>query len=277
MGLFDFFKSTPSAPTHGMRYRSFGKTGIMVSEMGYGTVKLGRNTAVKYPSEYDLPTDEQVASLLNHLRSLGVNLLDTSPAYGKAEAMLGRNMGKRSDWVIASKAGEVFDGTESRYYFNTDFIKKSIERSLNKLQTDYLDIFMLHLNYIDEIPTLKDEKLWRMLDDLKSQGVIRATGASIYTVKGGKLALDRYDGAMVTYNPNHLGEEEVIRMAEKLNKGILIKKALGAGNLDEFGDNPLETCFKHVLKEKGVSSMLISSLTPANLTQDAEIIKNLSF
>jgi aryl-alcohol dehydrogenase-like predicted oxidoreductase len=276
MSFFSFgFKKKPLQSAHGMKYRLFGSTGIQVSELGYGCVKLGRNTQVKYPSSYDLPDAEYVTKLLDHLQSLGVNLLDTSPAYGKAEAMIGQAMKNRSDWIISTKAGEVFDGTTSRYYFTPDFIKHSVERSLNKLRTDYIDIFMLHLEYQSELTVLQDDKIARVLDDLKSQGIVRATGASIYTVKGGKMALERYDGAMVTSNPNHTGEDEVIAMAEKLQKGILIKKCLGSGNLEEFGENPLQKCFSHVLNQKGTSSAVVASLTLENLTEDAEIIKNL--
>lgn len=275
MGFFNFGSKKDEAAKPNMKYRDFGSTGIKVSELGYGCVKLGRNTQVKYPTGYDLPDDEYVEKLLNHLQKLGVNLLDTSPAYGVAEAMLGKHMKNRADWVIATKAGEVFDGTSSRYYFTPDFLKKSVERSLTKLRTDYLDIFMLHLNYTDELQVLRDDKVLRVMDDLKSEGIVKATGASIYTVKGGELALEYLDGAMVTSNPNHTGEDEVIKLAEELNKGILIKKCLGSGNLADFGETPLHKCFGHVLNQKGVSSVPIASLTLENIAENAEIIYNL--
>ena len=136
---------------------------------------------------------------------------------------------------------------------------------------------MLHLGYPSETQILQDDKVLRVMDDLKSEGIIKATGASIYTVKGGELALKYYDSAMVTTNPNHTGEDEVISLAAELNKGILIKKSLGSGNLEDFGENPLHNCFNHVFKQKGVSSAVIASLTLENITENAGIIKNLSF
>ena len=255
-----------------MKYRSYGSTGIKVSELGYGTVKIGRNTKVKYPKQYDLPNKEQVTNILNNLQKLGINLLDTSPAYGTAEEMLGKTIKNRKDWIISTKVGEIFDGENSTYCFDTDFIRKSVEQSLTKLKTDYVDILMLHLDYPTEIETLQNDKVTRTIDDLKSEGLIKATGASIYTVKGGIIALNQFDGAMVSYSPLHLGEEEVIKQAEKTNKGILVKKGLECGNFSELGDTPIQACFKHIMKEKGVSSAVIASLNIDNIKTNAKII-----
>src|SRR5437016_5443839 len=88
-----------------------GKTGTEVSIIGLGTVKFGRNQGVKYPKAFDLPTDDDIAKLLEQAKNLGVNLLDTAPAYGTSEVRLGhwlKHFGKRSEWVIVSKFGESF-------------------------------------------------------------------------------------------------------------------------------------------------------------------------
>ena len=63
-----------------MELRALGSTGIQVSPLGLGTVKLGRNQQVKYPRPFELPGDEEVLALLGLARELGVNLLDTAPA-----------------------------------------------------------------------------------------------------------------------------------------------------------------------------------------------------
>src|SRR3546814_18567918 len=78
-----------------------------VSLSGVGTVTVGRNGGVKYPRGFDLPDDGAVIALLEEARALGINLLDTAPAYGVSEQRLGALLpGARSDWVIVSKAGD---------------------------------------------------------------------------------------------------------------------------------------------------------------------------
>ena len=69
--------------------RMLGNTGIEVSIISLGTVKFGRNQGVKYPKLFNLPTDAEIAALLHDAKQLGINLLDTAPAYGKSEERLG--------------------------------------------------------------------------------------------------------------------------------------------------------------------------------------------
>ena len=66
--------------------RTLGRTDIAVSALGLGTVKLGRNRGVRYPQPFALPDDRAARALLDAARELGVNLLDTAPAYGASSA-----------------------------------------------------------------------------------------------------------------------------------------------------------------------------------------------
>ena len=68
-----------------MDKRKLGLTDIMVSPLGLGTVKFGRNEDVKYPRGFQIPEEKDLASLLSQAQALGVNLLDTAPAYGLSE------------------------------------------------------------------------------------------------------------------------------------------------------------------------------------------------
>ena len=67
-----------------MLKRALGSTGIDVSVLGLGTVKIGRNQQVKYPSGFELPDDQSVIELFELARSLGINFIDTAPAYGSS-------------------------------------------------------------------------------------------------------------------------------------------------------------------------------------------------
>jgi len=72
-----------------LELRSLGRSQLKLSQLGLGTVKLGRNTDVKYPAGFELPSDEAVVELLNEASRLGINVLDTAPAYGHSETRLG--------------------------------------------------------------------------------------------------------------------------------------------------------------------------------------------
>ena len=73
-----------------MPRRRLGRTGIEVGVLGLGTVKFGRDQGLKYPRGFTIPDDRAVRALLDLARDLGINLLDTAPAYGDSEARLGR-------------------------------------------------------------------------------------------------------------------------------------------------------------------------------------------
>ena len=120
--------------------RALGSTGLDVSVLGLGTVKIGRNQQVKYPSEFELPDDKSVVELFELAQSLGINFIDTAPAYGSSEQRLGKLLPDRHDWVIMTKVGEIFEGTESRFDFSFDYTIKSVEKSLKTLKRDVLDV-----------------------------------------------------------------------------------------------------------------------------------------
>ena len=93
-----------------MKYRNLGDTGMKVSPVGFGALKIGRNQKTKYPQPYDLPDDAEVEKLLNGIIDLGINYIDTAPAYGTSEALIGRYLSHRRDELILStKVGELFE------------------------------------------------------------------------------------------------------------------------------------------------------------------------
>src|SRR5690625_7513454 len=69
--------------------RPLGRTGLMVSPIGLGTVKLGRNQRLKHPQPFELPSRKEAEYLLDCAHDLGINFIDTAAAYGSSEARLG--------------------------------------------------------------------------------------------------------------------------------------------------------------------------------------------
>jgi aryl-alcohol dehydrogenase-like predicted oxidoreductase len=251
-----------------LQKRKLGQTGIEVSTVGLGTVKFGRNQGVKYPEAYDLPSDQQIQDLLVVARELGINLIDTAPAYGVSEERLGEVLqGTRSDWIISTKVGENFVNGESQFDFTEVGMQQSIMRSLKRLKTDYLDIVLVHSNGSDEA-LIQQDHVFELLAKLKQQGVIRAYGMSTKTIAGGKLAVDQSDLAMVSYNPNYTDERDVIAYAHAKQKGIFIKKALASGHVDQLVS--VADAMQFALGTPGVSSVIVGTTNPIHLRECAE-------
>jgi len=276
-----------------MNKKQLGQTGIEISPLGLGTVKFGRNVGVKYPAGFEIPDEAALANLLSIAKELGINLLDTAPSYGTSEERLGRLLkGQRNDWVIVGKAGEEFEGGqgtyESSYNFSPEHFEMSLERSLKRLQTDYLDVLLIHSDGAD-MNILGNEALIEKLFDFKQRGLVRAVGASTKTPEGGIMALELLDVVMATYNPAYTDEKPVLDYAAKNNKGALIKKALASGNLSSLRkqgsseqekdsrlrgkSSSLETiqsAMAFAFSHPGSSAAIIGTINPAHLKANAE-------
>jgi aryl-alcohol dehydrogenase-like predicted oxidoreductase len=253
--------------------RPLGSTGISVSPIGLGTVKFGRNRGLKYAEDFDLPDLAHLAKLLGVAADQGVNLLDTAPAYGLAEERLGELLaGQRAHWVIASKAGEEFTGGQSQFDFSPKAIRSSVERTLRRLRTDWIDLVSIHSDGIDETAAKFGPAL-DMLQDLKRDGLIRAVGYSGKTVAGGLMALDSVDAVMVTFNAADAAHRTVIEAAQARGKGVLIKKALASGSLTD-GPDAAAAAFRFIFAQPeisgGISSVLVGTLNPLHLKENVE-------
>jgi aryl-alcohol dehydrogenase-like predicted oxidoreductase len=257
-----------------MKKRMLGSTGIEVSPLGLGTVKFGRNQGVKYPSGFELPTDEELRDVLELCRELGINLLDTAPAYGLSEERMGNLLpGVRSEWVLVGKVGEEFVDGQSHYDFSAGNVRISLERSLKKLRTDYLDLLLIHSDGRD-VEILSDHDLLDVLEKVKQEGLIRAYGISSKTVEGTVLGLKKTDVVMLTYNPWMREEEENFDLAAQLKKGVLIKKALGSGWLVKGEEKrSAQECLSFCLQHPAVSSVVVGSINPRNIRDNVESLK----
>lgn len=245
--------------------RPLGRTGLNVSPLGLGTVKLGRNRGVKYPQGFELPDNRQAAELIALARDLGINLIDTAPAYGTSEQRLGELLaGQRRDWVICTKVGEEFDGEHSHFDFSAAHTRRSVERSLKRLQSDYLDLVLVHSDGRDS-DIVRREGALEELERLKQQGLIRAFGVSTKTLEGGRLAAELSDLVMVTYNAREREQEPVIDRCRELGKGVLLKKALASGHLCLDGADPVQAGMDFIFAHPGVSSAIIGTINPQHL------------
>jgi aryl-alcohol dehydrogenase-like predicted oxidoreductase len=253
-----------------MKPRALGSTGIDVSPLGLGTVKIGRNEQVKYPQGFAIPDDVRVVDLLSLAWELGINFIDTAPAYGSSEQRLGQLLPHRADWVIMTKVGEIFEQGQSRFDFSAQHTRKSVENSLKKLKREMIDIVLVHSDGHD-MAIINDGAALDELDRMKQQGLIRAYGMSTKTVEGGLRAVENSDVVMATYNLETDAELPVIERARQLNKGVVIKKGLQSGHADS-----VEDAFRHVLSLAGVSSMIVGTIDTGHLRANVDICERVT-
>ncbi len=247
------------------QHRLLGTTGLSISPLSLGTVKIGRNSGVKYPSGFQLPSDEEVVSLLAFAANLGINLIDTAPAYGESEARLGELLAaSRQDWVICTKAGEFYEDGSSRYDYSERAVIESIEASLKRLRTDYLDIVLVHSDG-DDINIVNNADVLGVLHDYKSQGVIGAVGFSPKTPEGAYAALPMSDVMMVTLNPEDRSHETFIADAARADCGVLLKKIFASGHYSDPG-----ACIEYVLGVSGVGSAVVGTINEGHLAANVE-------
>lgn len=157
-----------------MKYRSLGGTGLVVSEIGFGAWGIGGRTSGH--TSYGDTDDRTSLAALRRALDRGITFFDTSSAYGggHSEELIGQAFeGDRSRVVIATKAG--YDSWDRPPDFSPEAIVASVEGSLRRLRTDYIDLLQLH-NAPRE--ALEAGAALAALRDLQAAGKIRAWGMS---------------------------------------------------------------------------------------------------
>ncbi len=246
-------------------WRELGSTGIQVSPLGLGTVKIGRDQQVKYPTGFTIPDDQAVRELFDLASELGINTLDTAPAYGNSEERLGQLLPNRHDWVIVGKVGEIFENGESSFDFSADYTRASVERSLKRLRREVIDVVLVH-SHGDDMAIIENEAVCDTLLELQHEGKIAAVGMSTKTVEGGLWCVENMDVVMATYSSAYLDELPVLERAAELGKGVVIKKGLQSGHA---GD--IEQAFRFVLEQPAVHSVIVGTINPRHLRDNVAI------
>lgn len=181
-----------------MRYRPLGKTGISVSEIGFGSWGIGGLS--KGATSYGDTDDAQSLRAVARAVEIGISFFDTSDlyGYGHSEDLLGQAFsGIRQKMVIASKVG--FLEHLGPQDFSAGHIRRSLEGSLKRLKTDYLDLYQLHSPDILEME--KNPEALNTLRALKKEGKIRAYGVSVRAPGDGVAAVRLgFESVQVNFN-----------------------------------------------------------------------------
>ena len=253
-----------------MAPRQLGRTEIQISPIGFGAFKIGRNQKTKYGYAYDLPSDGEVEQLLHGILDLGINLIDTAPAYGVSENQIGRYLAdRRNEYTLSTKVGESFTAGLSHYDFSPRAIRESIERSLARLRTDRLDIVFVHSHGRD-LEVLEKTDVVETLIDLRSQGLVRAIGFSGKDPLAEQQCLGWANVLMVEYHPENNQHDDVISAAGKRSVGVIVKKGLASGTLEPAAAIP------YILKNPNVCTIAVGGLNLGHFRENCKIAASVS-
>jgi aryl-alcohol dehydrogenase-like predicted oxidoreductase len=211
-----------------MEYRKLGKTELDVSVLSFGASSLGSVFR-------DIDENEGIKTVYTAIDN-GINLIDVSPYYGltKAEMVLGKAIKSipRDKFILSTKAGRY---GENLFDFSKKQIFSSIEESLTRLQTDYLDILLLHDIEFGSLDQIMEEGI-PALQELKKQGKIRFFGVSGLPLTSFEEVLNKTDLDVILsychYSLNDTSLLSLIPLFEMKNTGIINASPLSMGLLN---------------------------------------------
>jgi aryl-alcohol dehydrogenase-like predicted oxidoreductase len=269
-----------------MEFRVFGKTGMKVSVLGLGAAEIG----------YENASVEDVDGIVGSAFDAGVNVFDTAECYGDSESMLGRAVGaRRHDILLFTKCGHA-SGLGGRDW-DPDMLARSIERSLRRLRTSYVDLLQLHSCSEAE---LRRGAVIEVLERAKQAGKARFIGYSgdstdaLYAVQTG-----RFDTLQTSVN---IADQEAITLtipaAQEGGMGVIAKRAianaawkhgtlppdpyhhtywrrLDALNYDFLrggADRGVETALRFTLAVPGVHVAIVGTKNPARWRTNSRIV-----
>ncbi|MBO0868113.1 MAG: aldo/keto reductase [Micromonosporaceae bacterium] len=218
--------------TQTTRTRILGRSGIQVSALGMGCWAIGGPFyAGSQPLGWGEVDDEESVRAIRRALELGVTFFDTADVYGAghSERVLARGLsGRRDEVVIATKFGNLFDEA-SRQNIGVDstpeHLRRAVRASLSRLDTDRIDLYQLHIN---DLPTAQALDLVPVLEELVTEGLIRAYGwstdfperASAFAGAGGHATAIQHDFSVLHDSPGVLGVCEQLDLAS-INRGPL--------------------------------------------------------
>jgi aryl-alcohol dehydrogenase-like predicted oxidoreductase len=221
-----------------LKYKTLGKSGIKVSEVGFGAWTIALDWWGKKIE------DDEAKRMLKKAYDVGINFFETGDMYGKgkSEKLIGDVFhGMRDEIVISTKYGYDFEDaaqighSELPQKFDREFTEHALKKSLERLQTDYIDVYGLHNPKIHHI---KDDTIFQTLDKKIEQGIIKtyqvALGPAIGWTQEGLEAMNRKNVSAVQTVYNILEQtpgNELIENAEKKNVGILVRVPDASGIL----------------------------------------------
>lgn len=238
-----------------------GNTGIKVSKICYGALTMS-------PLQMDF-SFERGAELLYYAFQKGINFLDTADYYdnyGHIKEFL-KQIPSRENYVIGTKS----------YAYSTETAKQTLDRALNEMQTDYVDLFLLHEQESDATIRGHYEAIEYLLKK-KEEGLIRAVGISTHFIEAVNASIDypELEVVMPIINKSGIGivdgsrleMERAIASAKGSGKAIYAMKPFGGGHLISDAVNS----FNYVNDLKTIDSIAIGMQSEAEIDANCQLI-----
>lgn len=271
-----------------MRYRELGNTGLQVSEIGLGAEWLERHN------------EEEIKAVIQRCESYGINILDCWMSNPEVRTKIGNAIcGHREKWVIQGHFGSTWQ--EGQYVRTRDLpkVKEAFQDLLTRLQTDYIDLGMIH--FVDseaEFRQVMEGEFLAYVKEQREKGVIRHTGMSTHNPQVAKLAALSGEIEMLLFSVNpafdllppsedlndyfveSYGEglagidplrEELYKLCEQRGVGITVMKGYAGGRLFDARTSPFGValtpvqCLHYALTRPAVASVLVGYDTPAHV------------
>jgi aryl-alcohol dehydrogenase-like predicted oxidoreductase len=275
--------------------RPLGRTQADVTILGYGAMELSGA-----PREPAL-AGEDAGRLLNAVLDGGINLIDTSPDYGRSEELIGRYLGHRRDeFFLASKCGCLMEPPADApppypHDYSPGNVRAVVERSLRRLGTDHLDLVQVHMS--PSRAMLEENHTVQTLQELRDEGKVRFIGISgILPDLPDHLAMNVFDAFQIPYSAIQRDHEDLIAEAADKGAGTLIRggaargaaseeknwrispltqePGLGQRNwetsgiedlLADAGMSTMEFVLRFTLSHPGLSTTIVGTANPAHL------------
>ena len=241
--------------------KELGRTGLQVTQLGYGSMGLRgpRTWGVRVVS------DSEADVFLNAVLDAGINFIDTAPDYGVSEERIGQFIAsRRSEYILATKCGCDYqqhdDHLEVIHTWTRDVLLRNLETSLERMQTDYIDLMQFHGG---DAETIKCAGLVETLMEFKSQGLIRFIGSSnsIPNLQG-MIELDVFDTFQIPYSCLAPSHHDLITAAADTGAGIIIRGGIAHGGPDAEIQRP---ALNDVWTAAGLDDLLSEEMNRAEL------------
>ncbi len=269
-----------------------GRTGLEVTRLSYGAMELrgvAGETASPRGTVGRLPNEEHAGVVLNAALDAGINFVDTAPRYGRSEEFIGRFISqRRSEYFLATKMGNPQHKEEDRSAWERNNLQRSVEESLARLKTDYVDILQLHN------PTPDDQARYDCIGTLQAvqaQGKARFIGISTTLPEIEEfLATGVFDTFQIPYSALSPEHEAVISRVAQAEAGTIIRGGVGEGiptggqstrqryaqlkarwdqlRLDALGVaiDPAELTLRYTLSHPDIHTVIVGTQNPEHLT-----------
>jgi aryl-alcohol dehydrogenase-like predicted oxidoreductase len=204
----------------------------MVSEIGLGALEIGRDWGIRIEGDFGRPPEDEAIRLIHTALDMGINFIDTAPAYQLSEERIGRAL---KDYpqkaIIATKVGEHYDDERGFWYdYGPEAVRTSIEQSLRRLRTDTIDLLQIHSASVEIV---ERGEVMEVMQRFQQAGHVRFLGmsgddeAALAAIRDG-----RFDTVQVVYNIFEQGAAHAVLPAALLaDVGVIVMAPLGHGTL----------------------------------------------